>query len=411
MKTVILSTLLQQETELTKCPFALFDKDEMLIHYAPSPIHLDWSASIRKNWHDNNEVSCVVTEDMLLFGRIHEIDNDMDIIAGPVYFGTLSANQIRSILFHLQLPIQTDTLIQAEAFFHSLRSYSINDFINLLCVVGGFINQKNYSSEEILGTFEHEDIYKDLVHTEQVQFDNEVNTVEADNTYEEKMLFYVEHGMVNELKTMGSFQGVVPQLGYDSIRHHKNAMIILNTLCLRAAVKGGADAKTCYQMGQVFMHKIESCTTLNQLIAMNESSPIAITFANMVNEIPFPSVQNQKIKDALIYIRENYQKRLTVSEIADHIAMSSEYLSVLFHQETGTTIPSYITDLKIRQSQALLLYSDLSILQISEILSFSSQSYFQTLFKKKTGMTPAEFRALKKEKPKAASAPAAPESH
>jgi YesN/AraC family two-component response regulator len=130
---------------------------------------------------------------------------------------------------------------------------------------------------------------------------------------------------------------------------------------------------------------------------MNESTPIALTFANMVNEIPFPSVQNQKIKDALIYIRENYQKRLTVSEIADHIAMSSEYLSVLFHQETGTTIPSYITDLKIRQAQALLLYTYLSILQISEILSFSSQSYFQTLFKKKTGMTPAEFRAMKKE--------------
>jgi AraC-like DNA-binding protein len=398
MKTVILSNLLQQEMELTKCPFALFDKEEMLIQYVPYPMDIDWSASLRMNLSNQNDVSCLVTKDMLLFGKIHDIESGMDIIAGPVFFGTLSANQIRSILINLQLPIQADTLVQAEAFFQSLRSYSLNDFINLLCVLGGLLNQKNYSSEEILGTFENKDIFQELVQTEQVQFDNDANTVEADNTYEEKMLFYVEHGMVNELKNIGSFQGVVPQLGYDSVRHYKNAMIILNTLCLRAAVKGGADAKTCYQMGQVFMHKIESCSTLNQLIAMNESTPIALTFANMVNEIPFPSVQNQKIKDALIYIRENYQKRLTVSEIADHIAMSSEYLSVLFHQETGTTIPSYITDLKIRQSQALLLYTDLSILQISEILSFSSQSYFQTLFKKKTGMTPAEFRADKNNK-------------
>lgn len=397
MKTVTLSTLLKQECELTKCPFALFDGAQMLISYAPYQTTIDWSASVRTTLSKDGEISCTVTKDMLLFGRIQDCDSGLSVIAGPVYFGSLSANQIRSILLDLQISIQQAVLSQAESFFQSLRSYSLQDFLNLLCMTAGFINQKNYEPEDILGTYAQEDIYQDLFQQEQVQFENEINTVNASNDYEEKMLYYVQHGMSKELESIGSYPGVVPQLGYDNVRQYKNAMIILNTLCLRAAVKGGADAKTCYQMGQVFMHKIEACSTLNQLISMNESSPITTTYAKLVNELLFPNIHNQKIRDALNYIRENYQKRLTVSEIANHISMSPEYLSSLFHEETGTTIPAYITDLKIRQAHALLLYTDLSILQISEILSFSSQSYFQTLFKKKTGMTPAEFRASKKD--------------
>ena len=73
MKTVILSNLLQQEMKLTKCPFALFDKEEMLIQYAPYPIDIDWSASLRMNFSNINDVSCLVTKDMLLFGKIHVI--------------------------------------------------------------------------------------------------------------------------------------------------------------------------------------------------------------------------------------------------------------------------------------------------------------------------------------------------
>ena len=47
----------------------------------------------------------------------------------------------------------------------------------------------------------------------------------------------------------------------------------------------------------------------------------------------------------------------------------------------------YITETKIRDAKRSLRYSDLSFGEIASSLAFSSQAYFQTVFKKETGMS------------------------
>ena len=63
-----------------------------------------------------------------------------------------------------------------------------------------------------------------------------------------------------------------------------------------------------------------------------------------------------------------------------------------FKKELGFNISSYIMRRKLEEAKSLLTYSDKTVSEISEYLCFSSQSYFQNVFKAKYGMTPKKFR-------------------
>ena len=61
---------------------------------------------------------------------------------------------------------------------------------------------------------------------------------------------------------------------------------------------------------------------------------------------------------------------------------------------TGVPVSEYVLNRRIDTAKNMLLYSEYSASQISEILTFSSQSHFIRVFKKKEGMTPREYKVL-----------------
>lgn len=63
-----------------------------------------------------------------------------------------------------------------------------------------------------------------------------------------------------------------------------------------------------------------------------------------------------------------------------------------FKEELGIHIGAFITSCKLEEAKTLLTYSDKSLSEISNYLCFSSQSYFQNVFKKQYGITPMQHR-------------------
>ena len=63
-----------------------------------------------------------------------------------------------------------------------------------------------------------------------------------------------------------------------------------------------------------------------------------------------------------------------------------------FKAELGMSMGAYITQCKLEEAQSLLAYSDKSLAEISSYLCFSSQPYFQNVFKKQYGLTPLAYR-------------------
>ena len=72
------------------------------------------------------------------------------------------------------------------------------------------------------------------------------------------------------------------------------------------------------------------------------------------------------------------------------------YLSNLFSEVTGITIEHYIITHKIERVKELLMYDELTLTEISYLLNYSSVAHLSNQFKKETGMTPSEFKRLRK---------------
>lgn len=118
----------------------------------------------------------------------------------------------------------------------------------------------------------------------------------------------------------------------------------------------------------------------------------ALTICRQVaSSIPLDS-ERQDILAIYRYIRDNLYHPLSVEKIADALGYNSSYLSRKFKQETGRNLSDFLLECRLRESQLLLKYSEREISEISSILGFSSQSHFQTCFKKRFGVTPGNYR-------------------
>ena len=84
---------------------------------------------------------------------------------------------------------------------------------------------------------------------------------------------------------------------------------------------------------------------------------------------------------------------LSVDTISDRLLLNKTYLGRTYKKRTGISISNAITDRRLEEAARLLIETDSSVKQISAECGLTASSgYFATIFKKKYGMTPAEYR-------------------
>jgi AraC-like DNA-binding protein len=111
-----------------------------------------------------------------------------------------------------------------------------------------------------------------------------------------------------------------------------------------------------------------------------------------MNENTFQNANSKQIKECVNYIRSHIHDNVTVSELAEVVGLNETYLSKLFKKEMRCTVSEYIRNEKIEEACWLLSYTDKSSIEIATDLSFSSHSYFISVFKKVKKVTPKEYR-------------------
>lgn len=98
------------------------------------------------------------------------------------------------------------------------------------------------------------------------------------------------------------------------------------------------------------------------------------------------------ISEVIQYIQKQYSNHdLYIEQIAKAVHLSPNYLSSLFKKETGKTIGSYITEVRLKQS-CYLLNSDRKISDIALSVGYTDVNYYSKLFKKFYHVTPSEYR-------------------
>lgn len=93
-----------------------------------------------------------------------------------------------------------------------------------------------------------------------------------------------------------------------------------------------------------------------------------------------------------IVMSRYHDSSLKVSQMAAILNCTPDYLSWLFHQETGLTLNRYINQLRLKRSADLLLNTDYSVSEIAWICGFGSPAYFSRVFSREFSQSPAKFR-------------------
>ncbi len=103
--------------------------------------------------------------------------------------------------------------------------------------------------------------------------------------------------------------------------------------------------------------------------------------------------ENTRWSELFCFLSQNY-KTVTLQDAADQVFLSKNYFCRNFREKTGTTFLSYINNLKIKAAIDRIANSDMPIGEIWGDVGFRQAKQFYTLFKRETGLTPVQFRAV-----------------
>lgn len=97
-------------------------------------------------------------------------------------------------------------------------------------------------------------------------------------------------------------------------------------------------------------------------------------------------------QDAKRIIDAGYMKEISVEEIADQFQISVTYFNRIFKQFYEVTGKEYIINVRVEKAKEYLKNPNVSIKEAGAMVGYGDSNYFSRIFKKKTGLTPIEYR-------------------
>ncbi len=99
-----------------------------------------------------------------------------------------------------------------------------------------------------------------------------------------------------------------------------------------------------------------------------------------------------KLQEIYDYIEKNYQKDLSLEEIADHVNYNKHYLTRYFKSMTGMSVFTFLNDYRLNQAKWLLLTTEKSMDDIAYEAGFQSTKRFHHVFKEVMGTSPLQYQ-------------------
>lgn len=337
------------------------------------------------------EITYITSNEFLYYGIVRNFKTEEMIIIGPVTSTRLEQKAVVRAMSEASIP-----LIYKEKvwnFFQLSPLFSYEQFIHLLAVL--------YA--ELTGNTIDPDLYfeKQMPKTEtsvsekhSAQMYNAREEEKFHNTYhfEQELYQYVTDGNIPALeKMLEQMQALnTGKIGENSLRQEKNIFIASTTLLTRAAISGGLDIEIAYQLSDAYIQESEKAISADTVARLYGAA--IYDFTRRVAAGKIPGGMSSDIYQSIQYISTHTNQPISVEDVANAVGRSRSYLSRKFKQELGFNLSDFIMRKKLEEGKSLLAFTDKPISEISEYLCFSSQSYFQNVFKKKYKVTPYEYR-------------------
>ena len=182
---------------------------------------------------------------------------------------------------------------------------------------------------------------------------------------------------------------------FDQIQKNSaNALDSLHNVCIELAA---TLYRVVREMGIDSTPEIEGIYT--QIARMDSAAQMQQWFLDHCAELLRQVGELRKDKtQQIIELAESYieahlgDPELTIQSISDYVDLSASYFSNIFFRARNIHVNEYINRSRVRRAQQLLLGTNDKVVDIARSLGFSSPSYFNSVFKRYTGVTPNRFR-------------------
>lgn len=179
-------------------------------------------------------------------------------------------------------------------------------------------------------------------------------------------------------------------LSRDPVVNLKYHFVITTAMIARLCRQNGMELEQAFRLSDFYIQKLDDIHTEEEVHRLHDE--MVMDYTEKMRKYNRSDTNSKHINACKEYIYSHIKERITIEDLADELGVSSGYLSRLFKKETGVSVSAYIRSQKIDMAKNLLRFSDYSMIDIANRLSFSSQSHFIQQFREVVGMTPKKYR-------------------
>lgn len=181
---------------------------------------------------------------------------------------------------------------------------------------------------------------------------------------------------------------VVGKLSDNALRQMQYWGVSAVTLAVRAAIKGGLEEMTAYNLSDSYIQSIDKMQSPDEimsflLVKAQELAERVFAVRGRLRYSPY-------VRRCMAAVERNLHTKITVSDLARELGITADYLSAVFKKETGAPLSRYILGRKLQEAKQMLKNGCSSDF-IAYTLAFCSESYFISCFKREFGFTPRAY--------------------
>lgn len=203
---------------------------------------------------------------------------------------------------------------------------------------------------------------------------------------EQKLLLSMEKCEKEEAKSIiNQYYQQANELSGSFMKLNFNVAVTL----IKLLNKLGLNPETFLESELKLYRRLNVCSSLDQLLLTLDD--ILDTCFNQIGKND-KIWNNSVMAKAMEYIIEHYNEDISLQSVAEHICLSSAYLSKQFKKTYNQNFSEFLIQYRMKEARKLLKSSNYTVNEVSSIVGFNDEKHFFRTFKKLIGVTPGAYK-------------------